>query len=131
MKKRKSIMGLQSLQHYTVRVNDLDKSIKFYEEILDLKNGPRPNFGFPGAWLYLQEIPIVHLMAGGTESETTRKGPFDHIAFGSTGIEETITHLEQKGVEFHRNEIEDFGLTQIFISDPDGVKIELNFRQGN
>jgi catechol 2,3-dioxygenase-like lactoylglutathione lyase family enzyme len=70
-------------------------------------------------------------MAGGTESETTREGPFDHIAFGSTGIEETITHLEQKGVEFHQNEIEDFGLTQIFISDPDGVKIELNFRQGN
>jgi len=127
--KRRRTMGLQSLHHYTVCVNDLDRSIKFYEEVLNLKNGPRPNFGFPGAWLYLDEMPVVHLMAG-VENETTETGPFDHIAFGGTGVEETISHLEEKGIGFRRNEIDDFGLTQLFILDPDGVKIELNFRQG-
>jgi len=77
----------------------------------------------------LDETPVLHLMAR-AENETTGTGPFDHIAFGGTGVAETISHLEQKGIGFHRSEIDDFGLTQLFILDPDRVKIELNFRQG-
>ena len=88
-------MGLQSLQPFTVCVNDLDRSIKFYGEILNLKNGPRPNFGFLGAWFYLDGLPVAHLMAG-VENEMTETGPFDHIAFGGTGVKETISQSRAK-----------------------------------
>jgi catechol 2,3-dioxygenase-like lactoylglutathione lyase family enzyme len=119
-------MSLKSLDHYTVCVSDLNVSVKFYEEILGLKSGPRPNFGFPGAWIYLGDAPVVHLIAG-RESKTSETGSFDHIAFRGTSVEDTIGRLEEQGIAFRRNEIEDFGLTQLFIHDPDGVMVELNF----
>ncbi len=119
-------MDLQSLHHYTVRVTDLDASVKFYEEILGLEFGARPNFGFPGAWLYLGGGPVVHLIAG-RESGTADTGPFDHIAFGVTGVDETIQHLDKNSIEFRRNEITELSMTQLFFRDPDGVMIELNF----
>jgi catechol 2,3-dioxygenase-like lactoylglutathione lyase family enzyme len=119
-------MNLKSLDHYTVCVSDLDVSVRFYEDILNLKSGPRPNFGFPGAWLYIDDAPVVHLIAG-RESNTSETGPFDHIAFRGTGVEGTIKRLEENRIGFRRNEIEDIGMTQLFIHDPDSVMVELNF----
>ena len=121
-------MPLQSIDHYTVNVSDLDASVKFYEEIIGLKNGARPNFNFPGAWLYLGDAPRVHLMAG-RGNDTEKTGPFDHIAFRGVGVEETEEKLKKNNVEFRRNDIDDFKLTQLFVHDPDGVMIELNFYQ--
>lgn len=121
-------MGLQGLDHYTVCVTNLNASVQFYEEVLALKSGPRPNFGFPGAWLYLNDKPVVHLIAE-RESDTKSTGPVDHIAFRGTGVDDTVRVLEENSMEYRRNEIEDFGLTQLFIRDPDGVMVELNFER--
>lgn len=122
-------MPLHAIDHYTVNVSDLDRSVKFYEDIIGLKNGARPDFGFPGAWLYLGDAPRVHLMAG-REIGTDKTGPFDHIAFKGIGVDETEDKLKANNIEYRRTEIDDFKLTQLFITDPDGVMIELNFDQG-
>ncbi len=121
-------MAVNSIDHYTINVGDLERSVKFYEEIIGLKNGARPDFGFPGAWLYLGDAPRVHLMAG-RGSDTDKTGPFDHIAFKAVGVSEVEEKLKKNDIEFRRNEINDFKLTQLFITDPDGIQIELNFDQ--
>ena len=57
-------MAVQSLDHFTINTADLGRSIRFYEEVVGLRNGERPPFAFPGAWLYCGEKPVVHLIGG-------------------------------------------------------------------
>ena len=68
------------LDHYTIHTADLERSRRFYQDILGLTAGYRPPFeGPPGAWLYgPNERPVVHLYAG-RQSVATDVGAMDHI----------------------------------------------------
>ena len=46
-------MAIEDLDHYTIKVADLDRSVRFYEEVIGLEKGAPPRSGFNGAWLYL------------------------------------------------------------------------------
>ena len=130
-------MPLDRLDHYFVYASDLEHSRRFYAEVLGLATGPRPDFDFPGHWFYLDDRPVVHI--GNTEFEggfvdadaarTTAggTGPVDHIAFRGRDIETFIARFETMNVAFQRREVPDFRLSQLFVKDPDGVTIELNF----
>ena len=119
-------MNVQLLDHVTLNTRHLDDCIRFYSEVLGMENGPRPDFGFPGAWMYLEGRPVVHIMAmdnarGGTS------GPIDHIAFRCKGFDEVKQRLLEAGYTPGQNVVADFKIKQLYIDDPDGVKIELNF----
>src|SRR5262249_16282764 len=45
-------MNIGVLDHYNVSTRKLGETIRFYEDVLGMKNGPRPPFNFPGAWIY-------------------------------------------------------------------------------
>lgn len=119
-------MRIGELDHYNIITADLNRSIAFYEQILGLRNGERPDFGIPGAWLYAGKRPVVHLI-GVDKNDKSGAGTIDHVAFRAEGFETTRETLTEKGVEFSQVDIPDFNLQQIFLHDPDGVKIELNF----
>ena len=51
----------------------------------------------------------------------------DHIGFRTTGLHDMIEHLNKLGIEFTERQVDDQGLYQLFLFDPNGVKIELNF----
>ena len=130
-------MPLDRLDHYFVYASDLEQSRRFYAEVLDLEEGPRPDFDFPGYWFYLEERPVVHIgnsefeggyVTGETERTTSGgTGPVDHIAFRGRGIDEFMARFERLDIDFQRREIPDFKLSQLFVKDPEGVTIELNF----
>ncbi len=119
-------MPLTALDHYTIRTSDLDRSVRFYAEILGLESGARPPFRFPGAWLYCDGRPVVHLVQRGQKAggET---GAVDHLAFRANGLADFTRHLAERGVVFEESEVPGLGLHQVFLSDPDGVRIEVNF----
>ncbi len=121
-------MAVESLDHFTINTADLEASVRFYEDILGFASGERPAFTFPGAWLYCGEKPVVHLI-GGSSSVATGTGSVDHIAFRATDIEGFRARLGTGGVEFRERQVPDMPLSQIFLTDPDGVVIELNFWQ--
>ena len=89
-------MPLGVLQHYTIEPSNLEKTKKFYCEVLGLKNGDRPPLGFPGYWLYSGGVPTVHLLGKrmpregivvrGIKKKFKDTGRFDHIAFAATDI---------------------------------------------
>src|SRR6516165_10284517 len=54
-------MSVGMLHHYNVSTRNLRDTVRFYEEVLGLVNGPRPPFDFPGAWLYSEGHPVLHL----------------------------------------------------------------------
>ena len=101
-------MPLDRLDHYFVYASDLERTRAFYSEVLGLEQGPRPDFGFPGFWFYLEDRPVVHVGNEEFEGGYTEDG-------------------EERNLSFERREIPDFSLSQLFINDPDGVTIELNF----
>ena len=133
-------MPLTRLEHYFVYASDLERSRHFYEEILGLENGPRPDFDFPGFWFYLDGGAVVHVgnsdfEGGYVKHDEVRKitggtGPLDHIAFRGTDIDEFESRFEDLGIDFQRREIPDFKLSQLFVKDPEGVTIEMNFFHG-
>ena len=55
---------IHGMNHFTVLTDDLDKTLGFYVDLLGLKPGPRPDLGFPGAWLYADGSAVLHIIAG-------------------------------------------------------------------
>lgn len=130
-------MPLERLDHYFVYASDLEVSRRFYNDVLGLPTGPRPEFGFPGYWFYLEDRPVVHVgnekfeggyvSADGSRTISGSTGPVDHIAFRGNQIDDFVARFERMEVSFQRREVPDFRLSQIFVKDPEGVTIELNF----
>lgn len=130
-------MPLERLDHYFVYASDLEVSKRFYSEVLGLVSGPRPQFGFPGYWFYLEDRPVVHVGDDGFEGGYVYEngehviagptGPVDHIAFRASNLDDFLERFEKLGVSFQRREVPDFRLSQLFVKDPEGLTIELNF----
>jgi catechol 2,3-dioxygenase-like lactoylglutathione lyase family enzyme len=122
-------ISVGKLDHYNVSTRKLGDTVRFYEDILGLENGPRPPFDFPGAWLYSEGHPVLHLndISPTDKPQRPDSGVIDHVAFGSRGFEEMKQRLAQKGVEFRVNVVPNSTRRQIFLTDPNNVLIELNY----
>ena len=130
-------MPLGTLQHYTIEPSNLARTKKFYCEVLGLENGDRPPLGFPGAWLYSGGVATVHLLGKrkpregivvrGTKKKFKGTGRFDHIAFAGSDIDGVRKKLKTKKVKFREQVVPRTGGQQIFLYDPDGVGVEINF----
>ena len=92
-------MSIGMLDHYNVSTRKLKETVQFYEDVLGFKNGPRPQFDFPGAWLYSGSQPVLHLndIAHTDRQQPADSGVIDHVAFGSRGFEAMKKHLERQG----------------------------------
>ena len=123
-------MALDALDHYTIQCEDLSQTRNFYCDGLGLEDGPRPNIGIPGHWLYCGGAPVVHLMAlRAAPAETGNEtGAFDHIAFRGTDAGAMIARLKARNIDYRENRLADFGLHQVFVRDPNGIMVEMNFR---
>ena len=133
-------MPLVKLDHYLIQTEDIDQTADWYEAVLGMQRGRTPDFKFPVVWMYLDDQDVVHITQGGKavsanrqaylgqqSTETYGSGAVDHIAFRATGLKDMIAHLTARGIDFKQCQVDDQGLYQLFMLDPNGVKIELNF----
>ena len=133
-------MPLTHLEHFLIQTADLAGTRDWYVRVLGMRDGWHPDFKFPVVWLYIGERDVLHLTEGGAQtSENRRKylgqestatrgsGVVDHVAFRCTGLSQMMRHLEAEGVAFTQRMVSDQGLYQLFLIDPNGVKVELNF----
>ncbi len=133
-------MTISHLDHFLIQTADVGRTCDWYVNALGLRIGPSPDFGFPVKWLYVGERDVLHICQGGSDVTENRKrylgqqsealhgsGVIDHVAFRCTGLAETIAHLRRAGVEFRERQVDDQALYQLFLLDPNGVKVELNF----
>ena len=121
-------MTLRRLDHVTVLCSDLDRSRAFYAQALGMRDGERPAFNFPGAWLYAGDRPVVHLVGGRNDGALNSTGSFDHFAFDAEDLDGARSRLKDHDIAFTEAEVPGGRLHQVFLHDPDGVMIELNFR---
>jgi len=133
-------MPLTHLEHFLIQTEDLDVTVDWYVDVLGMEEGPHPDFKMPVRWLYLGEEPVLHLTVGGENVSENRKkylgqqskatkgsGVVDHVAFRATGLTEMMNRLDDKGIEYTKRQVDDQGLFQLFLIDPNEVKVELNF----
>ena len=73
--------------------------------------------------------PLLGVYLGQESEEVFGSAALDHIAFHCTDLGGTMDHLKSKGVEFSQRRIDDDGSYQLFMFDPNGIKIELNFAE--
>jgi catechol 2,3-dioxygenase-like lactoylglutathione lyase family enzyme len=132
-------MPVTALNHYLIVSKNLERSKKFYQEVLGLDVAERPDFGFPGYWLKTGDNICVHLASQAPNKTrdqfllkkhpkgTNGSGSVDHIAFLAQDPEGVRNRIQKNKVDMHFRSFPDAKLFQIFLKDPDDVTIELNF----
>ncbi len=124
-------MQIGKLDHVNLRTNQLDKMIDWYTNILGMRSGPRPDFQFPGAWMYGGDDASVHLVAVDGDPGQGSENPLklEHFAMQATGRKSFEARLNEAGEKFEILEIPDFGITQYNVWDPDGNHIHIDFTE--
>jgi catechol 2,3-dioxygenase-like lactoylglutathione lyase family enzyme len=118
------------LHHVSVCVSDLTRAKHFYAEVLGLRELPRPDLGFPGAWYAVGTAQELHLIVH-PPSKTMRRTPEidgrdGHFAFRVQSYDETLTRLRAHGVPLIESPMNKTPWAQIYVADPDGNVIEFN-----
>jgi len=134
-------MPISHIEHYLIAADDMDATRDWYCGVLGMQEGWHPDFGFPVYWLYLGGRDVVHISQSAKHASPNQKtylgrtaqdtgagtGAIDHIAFRATGLAATVAHLRSSGVEFKERRANGQALYQLFMFDPNGIKVELNF----
>lgn len=135
-----------SLNHVSIRTTDVEATRRFYVDVLGLQVGPRPEFPFPGVWLYQGPLDhpsnaAVHVIGidpqdsaglqqylGERDPGSLRgSGALDHVAFFATDLAGMLKRLQQLGIPVRERSVPGLGLHQLFLEDPSGIVVELNY----
>ena len=130
-------MDIEQLHHVSVPVTSLERAKRFYAEVLELRELPRPPFDFPGASYQLGDRQL-HLIVG--ERSTLRHRPVAdsrdiHFAVRVASFRAAVEHLASKGYRpdadeprqrTKENHTGPVGYPQVFLVDPDLNVIEIN-----
>ena len=119
-------MTIQAMNHFTVLARDLAATKAFYIGLLGLADGPRPPFDFPGAWLYVGDQAVLHIVAGRPLPDPPA-GVLDHMAFSAGDLAGTVVRLKANNVDYVLRRQAGNGPWQLFCHDPNGAKVELDF----
>lgn len=129
-------MRVKGIDHVNIIAADLEETERFYETLLGLRARPMETLlpGFEGRWLFdADERPIIHLMRfdperhGEGERHGMPTGSIDHVALACDDFAGAIRRCEALGVEHRVNDRKYGSVRQIFVVDPNNVKLELNF----
>ena len=119
---------IKQLDHVNVRTSNLDAMIKWYGDMLGMQTGPRPDFPFPGAWLYAGDHPAIHLVGvdaqpGADMGDLT----LEHFALSATGITGLLERVKAADARCDVRKVPGFPIVQVNLWDPDGNHIHIDF----
>lgn len=120
-------MTLLSFDHVNVRTANLDAMIAWYDDVLGLKAGRRPDFGFPGAWLYLGDHAYIHLVGVEGAPQAAGDVTLEHFAFRARDMAAFRATLDARDIAYTIDPVPGFPIVQINLFDPDGNHIHIDF----
>lgn len=118
---------IRKLDHVNVRTADLAGLVRFYTEVLGLYEGERPPLGFPGAWLYAADAPVIHLVEVAQPPKPEGALRLEHFAFSATGLVEFVARLRERGVDYRQSRQAGTGNVIVNLHDPDGNRLHVDF----
>jgi glyoxylase I family protein len=114
------------LHHASLIVSDTEAAKHFYCTILGLKQIPRPDLGFPGAWLALGSTQQLHLLELPNPDPKTGRpehgGRDRHVALTVSSLDAVKALLTEHGITFTLSKS---GRKALFCRDPDANAIEI------
>lgn len=122
--------GVRGLAHANLRAPEamIERLRCFYIDVVGLRQGPRPGFRSRGYWLYAGDTDVLHLtIAGPGDALPQPTGLFNHLAFACTDLAATRARLDALGLAYKVDRVDELGQAQLFLTDPCGLAIELNF----
>src|SRR5258708_4196756 len=115
------------LDHATISTDDIETTVRFFVDVIGLRDGHRP-YSPPGAWLYIGERPVVHLVMSGAGLATDvrenlqqlrdRIPGVNHVAFAISGYGAFVTNLRERSVPFEEVSRQHIQQHQVFVRDP-------------
>lgn len=133
-------MTVRALDHVNIRTPDVPATLAFLRNVLGLTTRIAPGAATidMGGWAYDDgDRPIVHVGAATANYPTDATKPFiaasgggsvHHVALECTDQPAMIARLDEAGLPWSENDLSSIGLRQVFVTDPNGVLFELNFR---
>ncbi len=122
-------MAIRGIDHVNIGAHRLEETRAFYRDALGLTEGWRPDFPFGGAWLYAGDGAVVHLVDLDAARRPSIEAALDHFAFRIDDWAAAIARLDAAGVKYRATVVPDTPIRQVFLRDPNGVNIELNYRE--
>ena len=120
-------MPITAFDHVNIRTHRLDEMIAWYGDILGLYPGPRPDFPFPGAWLYLRDKALIHLVGIDNAPAPPQNLGLEHFALKAEGMSDFLAKLDTHGIEARLSPVPGMPIVQVNIFDPDGNHIHVDF----
>jgi len=100
----------------------------FYCDVVGLCEGFRPAFERFGFWLYIGDKDVLHLITPKDgDGRSPQKSSFDHVAFKTADYQGVLKRLTSLNISFEEKPIPGMSAHQIFLRDPAGNRVELNF----
>ena len=135
LEKQLPLATVHGLYHIAVKTENLAATRKFYVDIIGLREFPRPDFGYPGAWLGCTQpggLAIIHVYAGGPALGPEGKAPagtaaIDHVSLSCSGYRSYVSRFKATGLEWREFIVPNTSLWQLFVYDPSGVQLEITF----
>ncbi len=119
-------MPITGLNHVALQVKDVQTTVAFYTQVVGLTVMPRPDFGFPGAWLRIGREPYeLHLIQSPNGGHVNAGSRGNHFAIQVTGLDEYPARLAGKTPWTKGPVVRPDGARQLFFEDPDGHTVEL------
>jgi catechol 2,3-dioxygenase-like lactoylglutathione lyase family enzyme len=120
-------MGIGRFDHYNIKTAKPEETIRFYTTVLGLVNAPhlRPAVDRPGTWILVDGHPYIHVNFV-EDDRAARTGAIDHLGFVGTDYEGLRDHLLRLAVMFEEAENRRANLRQIYVTDPNQIRIEIN-----
>jgi catechol 2,3-dioxygenase-like lactoylglutathione lyase family enzyme len=124
-------MKVSAINHINIVLTEeqLPKALAFYAQILGLTPGYRAPSNRNGAWLYSEHnaVAMLHLSVIGLDEDVSGENHFHHIAFTCADVDSCLKILVDNNIDHRLEQRWAPKITQIFIVDPVGIRIELNF----
>ena len=115
------------LDHVNVRTANLEAMKAWYGEMLGMTPGRRPDFDFPGAWLYAGDDAVIHLVGVSDQPVPGGNPTLEHFALSATGLKALIDRAEARGEKYMLRKVPSFPIVQVNLWDPDGNHLHIDF----
>lgn len=129
-------MKVNALDHINIIAADLPGTARFYADMFDLeiRNAPPPIPAEHAQWMYDETgKAIIHINSLECPRNYARDvtpgptGSIHHVALNCSGYAEMLARLQAQGKDHQISHVASIGLKQIFVMDPNGILLELNF----
>ncbi|MEI9852334.1 MAG: VOC family protein [Sphingomonas sp.] len=130
-------MHVEAIDHVNIITSDLEATSAFFADVLGLerRDGPPPLTPANAQWMFdAGGRAVVHINtreAPSAYDRDTTAGPatgaLHHVALRCSGHDAMVARLDARGIDHRRNLVAAIGLRQIFVSEPNGVLLELNY----